>query len=333
MTPRPGRRDLLGRLSLFYLAAILLLVALQAIVGDRHWLGALLVYVPKTPLLLPALLLGIVALATRSGRAMGLNAVSIAACALGLMHLEVPNPARGAPGSGTPLRVMTFNIHFGAAGAREVGQAIRAASPDLILLQEMKAGPGVANPTPAIWRELTDWRKLRAEEYLIAARVPFHRRRMLSLGVEQRRLLAADVVIGGRRIALYNVHFATALHGQSLGRRRGSLPAYLNHTAELRQTQAAALARILERERGPILVAGDFNSPPGSHSFRRLPTQFTDAFAAAGWGFGFTFPDRLPLLRIDYLLASPEFTVRRCRVIRTGVSDHCAVVADLLLRE
>jgi vancomycin resistance protein VanJ len=104
-----------------------------------------------------------------------------------------------------------------------------------------------------------------------------------------------EVETPAQRVTVYNVHFATALHLQSL-------------------------------------VAGDFNSPPGSHGLRPLRRRLADAFAADGSGFGFTFPNRLPLLRIDYLLVSPELAVLDCRVLRTGASDHRAVVADLRLR-
>jgi endonuclease/exonuclease/phosphatase (EEP) superfamily protein YafD len=57
------------------------------------------------------------------------------------------------------------------------------------------------------------------------------------------------------------------------------------------------------------LVAGDFNMPAESAIFRECWANRTDAFRAAGWGFGHTKFSRWWGTRIDHILAGPPWAV------------------------
>src|SRR5262245_40920865 len=150
------RRDWLLRLSALNLAGLFVLWGLERGLGERYWLTALLVYVPQAPFALPALLLALVALARRRWRALALNLGALAAAAFLLLHLALPAPFSAAsllltsrrlagtrrlagflglaPPAGIPLRVLTFNVEHGKAGAPAIERAIRAARPDLFCL-------------------------------------------------------------------------------------------------------------------------------------------------------------------------------------------------------
>ena len=99
-----------------------------------------------------------------------------------------------------------------------------------------------------------------------------------------------------------------------------------------RAEQARAIRRLIDAETRPFLLVGDFNSTPGSWVYAHLSEGLQDAFGRAGTGWGATFPARLPLARIDFVLASAEWEVRRAHVSKTVVSDHIPVVAELALR-
>ena len=86
--------------------------------------------------------------------------------------------------------------------------------------------------------------------------------------------------------------------------------------------EAAAVA-------GPVLLAGDFNTPPESAIFRRLWTPYTDAFGAAGWGWGYTFIGGRTRVRIDHILAGPGWYCERCWVGPDVGSPHRPVITDL----
>ena len=98
-----------------------------------------------------------------------------------------------------------------------------------------------------------------------------------------------------------------------------------------RAEQARAIRRLLDAETHPFLILGDFNSTPGSWVYAHLSRGLHDAFGRAGSGWGATFPARLPLIRIDFVLASKEWEVRRAHTSKAVVSDHVPVVAELVL--
>ena len=98
--------------------------------------------------------------------------------------------------------------------------------------------------------------------------------------------------------------------------------------AAVRAAQADHLARIVGAAGRPLVVGGDFNSPPDSYACRRMRESLQSAFASAGSGFGWSFPSNHPLLRIDHLFASADMRVLDCRVLPTGASGHCPLVAD-----
>jgi vancomycin resistance protein VanJ len=336
---RPTRHQGLVRLSLLNLAGLLLLWGLERFVGERYWLTALLVYVPQAPFVAPALLLALVALARHHGRALALNLAALAAAAVLLLHVALPLSGLGgrlrtAAGSEIPLRVLTFNVEHGEAGAPAIARAIRAAHPDLFCLQEAIQGVESPDPTPALSRAFAGWHSVRRGELFVAARFPIRAVRPLRLGPDSgyRSMLEVELRVGGRPVTLYVVHFSTAIHPETLMHHQGSLAGYLDRTAAVRLVQAQTVARYAASRRGAVLIAGDFNSPPGSRCLRRLGPRFTDCFARGGWGFGYTYPARLPLLRIDHIFASPEFAVRRSATLDTRASDHRALVADLVLR-
>jgi endonuclease/exonuclease/phosphatase family metal-dependent hydrolase len=94
--------------------------------------------------------------------------------------------------------------------------------------------------------------------------------------------------------------------------------------------------------REPYILAGDFNLAAGSRPHRQLPDDWHDAFGEQGWGFGHTFPTRIanwnrrlsihiPLVRIDYILSSPDLAPVRAWVPNLKGSDHLPVFADLRL--
>ena len=81
----------------------------------------------------------------------------------------------------------------------------------------------------------------------------------------------------------------------------------------------------------PRLIGGDFNSPAGNRTFAALQPSFADAFATVGTGWGNTFRNDWPLLRIDQIWATHDLQPTAARTIKTDYSDHRMVVVDYTL--
>jgi endonuclease/exonuclease/phosphatase family metal-dependent hydrolase len=151
----------------------------------------------------------------------------------------------------------------------------------------------------------------------------------------------AELELGGRRFAVYNVH----LH--SFGSRRPwknqtwrnrlaprawvrALRSY-RYDFLVRAAQAEDLRTQLDREELPFLVAGDFNSTPHHWSFGHIARDLTDTFRSRGRGWYGTYHSRLRIVRIDHVLASGEWHVRDARVLTRPRSDHLPFFATLVL--
>ena len=100
----------------------------------------------------------------------------------------------------------------------------------------------------------------------------------------------------------------------------------------LRALQVEALAKLARSQPDPVVIAGDLNLPPLSAAFHRHLSEYQDGFREAGWGFGHTFNSKYMPLRLDRILAGPEFRIIAFEVGCDDLSDHLCVVADIQRR-
>jgi len=233
-------------------------------------------------------------------------------------------PRAAAPAAVEPVRVMTLNLLHSNTDLDAVEASIRAADPDLLVVQEF--GPAWAATLPA--RLADRWPHLhapgRADDGLapaIFSRRPFLRAETVRLGdgwwpADQPAVL---VTHQSRELLVVGVHMPT--------------PTSLDLITQNRRYHRR-LAQLATRRGQSFIIAGDFNAAPssvGSHDLRHA--GFVDAFAAVGTGPGFTWPAlglaRLaPGFRIDQLWATPDLTPRAAALSLPTGSDHRPVVAE-----
>ena len=299
-------------------------------------------------------------LRTFSARARLLHAAALALAAVRF----VPAVRTAAPEAEGDLRVLTYNVPMRWGGFDEVGKGeilknrVELAAPDVAAFQDVnvwRSGgrdlierhvkpvadelgyawtpvpPGLGGylDVPVLFQTRPDtvayahlW-KDRAQEYPTG-------------------LTRAQFRWAGRPAALYNVHLRS--YGMRKPWRDPNF--HLNRpttwASYLRQYRDAYLYRawevdtlraLLDRERLPYLVTGDLNSTPHHWATWALARGLTDAQEAAGRGWGATYHSALPVVRIDYVLASPAWTVVGAEAEDWGLSDHRAVLARLRWRE
>ena len=105
--------------------------------------------------------------------------------------------------------------------------------------------------------------------------------------------------------------------------------------ASLRLAQLQQMEQLTARldTTKPIIVAGDFNAPPGDKIFNLLPCKLYDSFRAQGRGIGNTITSDMPLLRIDQIWVSHDFATLQSFAVKNSVSDHRMVVSDVRIRK
>jgi endonuclease/exonuclease/phosphatase family metal-dependent hydrolase len=100
---------------------------------------------------------------------------------------------------------------------------------------------------------------------------------------------------------------------------------------ERRSIQANIIKDQLRQSIYPVIFCGDFNDVPNSYTYFTVRGNMRDAFLAKGSGVGRSFTSISPTLRIDYILASKDFSVLQFERIAKRYSDHYMLVTDLKL--
>lgn len=102
----------------------------------------------------------------------------------------------------------------------------------------------------------------------------------------------------------------------------------------LRSKQATIVKDITSVSPHPYILTGDFNDVPNSFTYFTIKgNNLQDAFLKTGFGVGRTFSYIAPTLRIDYILATKNFTINQFNRVAKTYSDHYMLVADVQLKK
>ncbi len=345
----PGKRHAwLAGLIISYGAFLALLTALNGFGADRWGPSAFNLYLPQSLWLVPVILL---ALAARRGArrwiwVLAIYGVWVCGPIMGF-RWRMNSPPDSA-GVGPSLRVMTCNIKY---GHRDVSPLIRDLiryAPDVVFLQDVDhvmQGP--------LGTHFLDWNICSSGQYVIASRWPLEKAEGLPMSLPDQPIYFLRTVLqfGSTPITLYDVHLLTPRDGLKAMRVARSHPGRfpeavedLQDNVDHRLLQARALADYVRQEPGPVLVAGDLNSPDGSLACRMLrDAGLHDAFAEGGRGYGYTYGHNLlrgrmtwlpslSSMRIDHIMPSPRLRTLRCWTGNGEASDHRPVIADLIVK-
>ncbi|MCA1832809.1 MAG: endonuclease/exonuclease/phosphatase family protein [Actinomycetota bacterium] len=209
------------------------------------------------------------------------------------------------------MRIVTYNVRRCELGLDTVAAALRSLEPEVVGLNEIEPRQArrlgralrmhaVAGPVTRLarfgnailLREKPQW----------ARRLPFSR-----TPDRERR---AIVVAGTGSLAVGVTH--------------------LGLDAAERARHAEEASRLL-RGLSPAVLCADVNEERGE-ALNTFTSYLRDTFAVAGTGDAFTYPAAEPRIRIDYIFATHDVAVTRCRVAPIpDASDHRPVVADVTL--
>jgi vancomycin resistance protein VanJ len=337
------RRAVLGLAVAYPLALLAVLLAMRSI-GERWWLTTVVLYLPPVGFGLPLPVSALALIFVGARRWLRTQVAAALLLLFPLMGLSVHGPRAPADGA-VRLRVMSCNIDLSSASADALAGAIRASDADVICLQEARGdevGP-LRERLPA-YTVRGDGQFIIASKYRISdvylpPDVPWgtmeHRPNFVRYRIEA----------PGGTVDVYNIH-PVSPHG-SFDRLRGvgllhelaSGRFFSNHegfrkvelNAELRATQARAIAANAAASPYDVVIAGDTNLPSSSWILRTLLGAYRDGFAEVGRGFGYTFParKRAGWLRLDRILAGGRFRFLSFAPVDVRVSTHFPVVADL----
>ncbi len=330
------RRFLVGLTLGYVFCLVAVLVALEWF-GDRYWFLSFLLYLPPQGWLLPLFVLTPLAVIVRSR----LVWVQLLCVVLVLfVYMDFHWSFWRAPGKRETVTLVTNNI--GQNYGQSLLPFIEEERPDVVALQDSRHDM----PDRGARKE---WHVVVKDEFTLMSRFPIRDSGLVESVSWEGQPVAAwfELDCRGRTLVVYSVHMPTPrsdlLEARDLVAAvlRRDWPRFrriqrsIQGSWENRLGMTEALARVLEKEKRPFLLAGDFNMPTHGFRYHFLASRLTDAFAAKGRGYGFTFPGVLhsplvvlgPWLRLDYIFASPQLEPAYARAERHRPSQHRAVVA------
>lgn len=224
-----------------------------------------------------------------------------------------------ASGRGDGIRVVSANCGGGAVEALEEALSYE---PDVLLLQEAPPDRSVR----LVLEERPEYSLVPSFETAILARGDA---RPILTATHDHSFTAAEVTVQGRRIQVVNAHLSLPyllpwLWSPSAWRSA-------RRTSEGRIGEVAAVAACIAAldPAAPVVVGGDWNSPPGDPVLDALPPGLRDSFREAGIGLGATIVNDMPVSRIDHVYIDEHLRAVAVVARRTAHSDHRFVVADL----
>ena len=325
------------------------LIAAMHLLGQSNVTVAALMYAPPLPWLVAPALLLIPALLFdwKSGLVLLL---SVPAYLYWHTDFIPQGPGSEVRRSMHTVKVLTWNR--GQAKKASLSQLKRELRPDLIFLQDAKLTHYQNNP------DYSDFPTIHGVgDFVMLSRWPALSMDPLfpprDAAVTERRAWGVRCVVAaaGRRCVIYNLHLPTPrdalesyMRGAFLWGILGHLPlgdweAKRLHYEAFWQpylTFAENFRRQLAQEIGPVLVLGDFNTPPFGPIHQGLTDGLIDCHRAAGSGFGYTFPGdtRNPLaffqpwLRLDRVHASDHWKPLSCRPVEAP-AQHLPLMVEL----
>jgi endonuclease/exonuclease/phosphatase family metal-dependent hydrolase len=226
---------------------------------------------------------------------------------------------------GPRLRLLSYNVHGLRDDVTALAAVVRAAEPDVVILQEA--------PRRFRWRPKSAALAHRfglvvaggglpalGNLVLTSLRVRVHEQACVRFPLTPGRHLRGAVVV---RCSVGRTRFAVA--GSHLATDPGERPA-----------QAEILRRVLAGVDDPLLLGIDVNETPDGGAWRTLTgARLVDAAVAAGRADQATFPVAAPRRRIDAILVDPRCEVVDYRVFDPPeahrASDHFPLLVDVTL--
>lgn len=249
------------------------------------------------------------------------------------------------------LSVLTFNAMLGYRFADEKGKKsidkliTEGGTPEVLCLQEVN--DKVAEMIKGLGYYSYHY-KAPDRAVSVHSKLPIINRGLIDFGQKINACIWIDVLTENMdTLRVYNVHFESNRLSRSsysfLDKEDYEPTEAINGIQDLlvkypryagvRARQAQTVKRHMNNSPHPTIIAGDFNDPPVSFTYRTIAEGMTDTFKERGRGLATTWTGPIPLLRIDYIFADDFFINTSVTTIKSDLSDHYPVKASFLLNK
>lgn len=338
---RPRVARVVWALSGINLVLIFSVILLVFVVSERWWVSAAITYLPRSPWAIPALVLAVAGLIWHRP-SLWANLMAFLLVAGPLMEFRAPGFTgpliTATEAKSSNLRVVSCNVQAYKPNFADVLREAHQFQPEIVALQEARGDH------PLLRDSFPGWQTVKYEYFFVASRFPLKEiARIETRTFDRPTALIVEIETPDGPVVLVNLHLMTARRGlQAVNKRsvvNGEAGEEIESFQVLRDAEMAELRQAIDPliEGRPLIVCGDFNTPTSSNFFQEYFGDLRSSFDLAGMGYGYTSPVKVhtnwpahtPWARIDHILCSAEWSVRRCTVGRSLGSDHHLIAAEL----
>jgi endonuclease/exonuclease/phosphatase (EEP) superfamily protein YafD len=220
--------------------------------------------------------------------------------------------------TGSPIKMYSANVHLDNDELSKLKQELGKIEPDILLLLEVTTKhfaqiPSIMHTYPYHVERRSFGKK--GGGFILLSRFPILHNSVTILSERCNFFLEAMLEINQKPVMFYGIH----------ARR----PDTVNFSERINQFQW--LAKQINQQSVPVIVAGDFNSTPYSPVFKDFVKTAGLMDSREGFGWQPSWPTFFPLLwlPIDHILVSPDIQVLNRSTGSYIGSDHYPVFAEL----
>lgn len=221
-------------------------------------------------------------------------------------------------------RIMTLNTLGGKVETDKLAEIIKSENIDIIFLQETSTTEGMYGKI--LHQEFKNWYLAERGESAILSKHELANIKEIPVivGNFKRYLIQADLA-GPRPMRLLSVHWPVP---QFLGSPKEVIDR-LEEGQSWMEVYLQETKRVADETTIPLVIGGDFNTPPLHYFYREMDENLTNTYQVSGKGFGYTFRGDIPVTRIDHIWINDELMAKETKVIKVPGTDHYGVIAKL----
>jgi endonuclease/exonuclease/phosphatase family metal-dependent hydrolase len=255
------------------------------------------------------------------------------------------------------FKILTYNVNYlefnnfkksKAQAAAKMNHFIETTDPDVIALQESAAGPRNWEKncsTLPMLRKYPFYTLEFINQVNIASKRPIlaHGNVPLFKGNGSNGCTYADIAVGNQTIRFYALHLQSnkiSVMADEVAKKGDvqdektwfeveKMLRIVKKNTKIRAEQARQVKEHILKSPYPVVVMGDFNDNPMSHTYQIIADKLKDGFRAKAFGRSTTYSGSIPGLKIDHILASPSVHFGSYEIMRVPYSDHYPTVAQL----
>ncbi len=308
---KTGGQRFWRNVSILLIGFCVLLVIVRWTLRDSRASSAVLFYVGQ-PIVISGLL-AIAALGARRVRRRRLAiGASVAALAFAAVWAAQSFRFGGHPVPSDAHRVVVWNVMSGRFGWERVYETLESLDADVIVMVEA-------------WEDETQRDALRSR-YLEGYSATSEHAGLVIFSRSGLSRVEFDRLAGGGRY----LHAEVLVDGNALGVLAVDVE---SDPRRFRKYPLVQLAVVAQRYRnGPLLIAGDFNTPPDSMHFAAMRSDLRNGFEMSGGGYAPTWPSFAPVIALDQIWVNAQIDAYRCWGDWTLCSDHRPVIVEFGIR-